>query len=74
MKLSWQTEIGHLVCRWSQFGERVQYNPPWIQDTSRDVLSNSLTALDFTRLSPFSGSEWYEAQLRPDNSFQMESK
>ena len=27
MKSSWQSESGHLACRWSEVGQRVQYNP-----------------------------------------------
>jgi hypothetical protein len=26
---AWQTEVGHLACRWSEVGQRVQYNPCW---------------------------------------------
>jgi hypothetical protein len=61
MKTSWQTETDHLICRWSEVGERIQYNPPWIQDASRDVHRRkvSLSLPDFTRISSFGGSEWY---------------
>jgi hypothetical protein len=60
MKMSWQTETDRLVCRWSEVGERVQYNPRWIQDASRNVLRKNVSpsALVFTRLSPF-GGRWY---------------
>ena len=61
MIMSWQTEGDRLVCRWSEVGEHVQYNPRWIQDASRSVHQKnvSLSVLDFTRLSAFGGSEWY---------------
>ncbi len=61
MKILWQTETDRLVCRWSEVGERAQYDPRWIQDASRNVhqKSLSLSVPDFTRLSPFGGKEWY---------------
>jgi hypothetical protein len=31
---SWHIEAGHLVCRWSEVGQRVEYFPPWMQETS----------------------------------------
>ena len=48
-----------LECRWSDVGERIQYNPPWIQDASRDVDRTyvSPVVLRFTRISSFVGSE-----------------
>jgi hypothetical protein len=67
MKVSWQTETDRLVCRWSEAGERVQYNPRWVQDASRNVHKKNVSplVLDFTRLSPFGGREWYApGQLR----------
>ena len=30
MRSSWQTETGHLACRWSEVGQRVEYNSPWM--------------------------------------------
>jgi hypothetical protein len=30
----WQTETGHLACRWSEAGQHVQYNPLWMQEAS----------------------------------------
>ena len=32
MKPTWQTESDHIVCRWSEGGECIQYNPPWMQE------------------------------------------
>jgi hypothetical protein len=61
MAMSWHTEANRIACRWSEVGERVQYNPPWIQDVprgaSRDNFSSS--GVDFVRLSPFGGGDWY---------------
>ena len=61
MKMSWQTETDRLACRWSEVGERIQYNPSWIQHASRNVHRKNVSpsALDFTRLSSFGGAEWY---------------
>jgi hypothetical protein len=61
MKTSWQTKGAYLVCRWSELEEGVQYSAPWIQTTSRTVLGQSVPplVLDFARLSPFGGKEWY---------------
>ena len=61
MEMSWLTETDRLVCRWSEVGERLQYNPPWIQGASRNVDQQdvSRSVPDFTRLSPFGGRDWY---------------
>ena len=59
MKMSWRTETGRLVCRWSKVGQRVRYNPRWIQDASRNVQMKSVSPLVpvFTRFSSFGGRE-----------------
>ena len=61
MKTSWQTETGHLVCRWSDPGQRVQYNPSWMQETS-NIQGSYLSPLlvDFARHSPFGAASWFE--------------
>ncbi len=61
MKMLWRPTTDRLVCQWSEVGERAQYNPHWIRDASRNVdpKNVSLSVLDFTRLSPFGGKEWY---------------
>lgn len=57
MKTSWQTETGHLECRWSEAGERLRYNAPWLQDASRSLQRKACPVLpDFRRRSPFG---WY---------------
>jgi len=33
MDVSWKSEEGHLVCQWSEHGERAPYHPPWMQET-----------------------------------------
>jgi hypothetical protein len=37
MKMSWRTEGGRLICRWSEVRERVQYKPRCMQDPSTYV-------------------------------------
>ena len=61
MKTSWQTKGAYLVCRWSELEEGVRYNPSWIQGAARNVRSRNAppSLLDFARLSPFGGIEWY---------------
>lgn len=60
MKTSWQTEGDRIVCRWSEAGKRIQYNPPWLQEASRSVdKSVSPVIPDFTMHSPFGSGEWY---------------
>jgi hypothetical protein len=61
MRMSWQPEADHLVCRWSGVGERVPYNPRWMQDApSVDRGKITPAFLDFTRLSPFGGRSWFD--------------
>jgi hypothetical protein len=65
MTSSWQTDIGHLACRWSEVGQYVQYNPSWMQET-KDMQSGHLPPVpDFASHSPFGGPSWF--QLRTPN-------
>lgn len=60
MTSSWQVETGHLVCRWSQLGQRVSYNPLWMQETS-DIQGSYLPPVaDFASHSPFGGPSWFQ--------------
>jgi hypothetical protein len=60
MKSSWQTETGHLACRWSEIGQRAQYKPRWMQESS-DMRSGYLPPVpDFASHSPFGGALWFE--------------
>jgi hypothetical protein len=61
MMSSWQTETGHLACRWSDLGQRIQYNPSWMREAS-DIQNSYLPPLlpDFARHSPFGGAHWFE--------------
>jgi len=59
MRSSWEMETGHLECRWSEVGHRVQYNPGWMQEIS-DVQGSYLPPLpDFASHSPFAGATWF---------------
>jgi hypothetical protein len=60
MRSSWQTETGHLECHWSEVGQRVQYNPDWMQETS-DIQSSYLQPIpNFASKSPFGGASWFQ--------------
>jgi len=58
---SWETATGHLACRWSEVGQRVPYNPRWMQETS-DSQSGYLPPVpDFASHSPFGGAPpWFK--------------
>ena len=57
MKISWLTETGGIVSRWSEAGERDQHNAPWIHGKSESVPLPSTP--DFARHSPFGSGEWF---------------
>ena len=62
MSSSWQIEAGHLVCRWSEVGKRVQYNPCWMQEATH-VHGRYLPPIpDFASHSPFVGPYWSKRQ------------
>lgn len=60
MRSSWRNESGHLLCQWSGVGERVQYNPPWMQDVSAIQGSYLPPIPNFASHSPFAGVSWFE--------------
>ena len=60
MASSWQTETGYLACRWLEAGQRIQYNPGWMQETS-DIQGSYLPPIpDFASHSPFGGASWFQ--------------
>lgn len=65
MKVCWQTEMDHLLGRWSEEKERVRYDPPWIHDAARNIQNKNVPPpdLNFTRPSPFGGKDWYSFGL-----------
>lgn len=61
MNLSWRSEKGHLICRWSGAGEHAPYSPEWMQVTANvNPMIPAPTFLDFTRVSPFGGLRSYD--------------
>jgi hypothetical protein len=63
MTSSWRTETGNLVCHWSDVGQRIQYSPRWMQETS-DMQSGYLPPLpDFASHSPFGGGSWFQPHI-----------
>jgi hypothetical protein len=60
MRSSWQTETGRLVCSWSAVGQRVHYNPQWMQDTSNIQRSYLPPVPNFASHSPFGGASWFQ--------------
>ncbi len=64
MTCTWKTETEHLVCRWSEVGQRVPYNPLWMQEAS-DIQGSYLPpAPNFASHSPFVGASWFERYAR----------
>jgi len=59
MTSSWQIETGHLVCRWSK-GQRVPYNPPWMEEAPEAQGSHLPPVPDFASHSPFGGPSWFD--------------
>jgi hypothetical protein len=57
MHSSWQTETGHLTCRWSETGQFVQYKPEWVRETLES--SYVPPVVDFASHSPFGGASWF---------------
>ena len=60
MQSWWESETGHLMCRWSEIGMRDIYNPQWMQEALA-VPSGYLTPVpEFTSHSPFGGVAWFQ--------------
>ena len=59
MGSSWQNETGHLTCRWSGVGQRIRYNPRWMQETSEVQCGYLAPVPDFASHSPFGGATWF---------------
>lgn len=69
MGSSWQTEAGHLVCRWAEVGRRAQYNPQWMREAS-DIQGSYLPPVpDFASHSPFGGPSWFERYTSQRESY-----
>lgn len=68
MSSLWQTEAGHLVWRWSDVAERVQYDPSWMQDTASMQGSYLPPPGNFASHSPFGGAHWFQPNPADRNS------
>ena len=60
MKSSWQTETGHLACRWFMAGQHVHYDPRLLQETTYLQGSYLPPVPDFASHSPFGGASWFQ--------------
>ena len=60
MKLLWQTENGHLACRWSGVGQYVEYNSSWMTETLNIQSGYLPPPPDFLSRSPFGGVSWFQ--------------
>ncbi len=61
MRTFWQTDMGHLACRWSELDQNLAYNPQWMQE-ARHIQSGYLPPLpDFASHSAFGGADWFRA-------------
>lgn len=66
-KSSWQSDTRILQCRWSDFGQQVQYESAWVQESS-DMQGSHLAPLpDFASHSPFGGPCWFELHCAEHN-------
>ena len=69
MKSSWQTETGQLVCRWSDVGQHVQYNPRWMREASEIQGSYLPPVPNFANHSPFGGPSLFQRYTFHRNSY-----
>jgi len=60
MKSSWQDETEQLTCRWTDVGQRVEYNLRWMGETSEVRGSYLPPPPEFPSHSPFGGADWFE--------------
>lgn len=60
MKSLWQTDTGHLACRWSDLTDPAAYHPRWFEDTSGAHGSYLPPPPDFASRSPFAGQSWFQ--------------
>ena len=60
MTSSWQSETGHLALRWTEVGQRDQYHPPWMLESSEAEGGHIPSLPDFSNHSPFGGVSWFQ--------------
>ena len=63
MRSSWQWETGHVACRWSELGQRVQYTPGWVPEDAHMQGAYLPPVPDFASHSPFGGVSWFQLHL-----------
>jgi hypothetical protein len=63
MRTTWQTETGHLACRWFEIEPRVQYNPWWMQESSHVQSGFLPPPPNFASHSPFGGATWFQPHI-----------
>jgi hypothetical protein len=60
MKTSWQTEAGHLECRWADLGQQVRRSVPWMHDASEGADRSRVSSMpNFAEHSPLGSGEWF---------------
>jgi hypothetical protein len=70
MESSWEVQEGHLVCHWSEAGQRVPYNASWMHETTQIHGSYLPPLPDFASHSPFGGPSWFERYFTKESSSQ----
>jgi len=60
MTSSWQSETGHLVLQWAEVGQRDQYRPLWMLESSHAQGGHISPLPDFSSHSPFGGVSWFQ--------------
>ena len=64
MNVSWKTALGNLICRWSELGQRVQYRPRWMEETSEIQSGYLAPTTDFASHSPLGGgTSWFQLHI-----------
>jgi hypothetical protein len=59
MTTSWQTEAGHLICRWSGMVQPVQYDPSRSPANIQGTYYLPPLVVDFASHSPFGAACWF---------------
>lgn len=60
MNTRWESEPGRILCRWSEVGERTEYNALWMQEASTHTDCHASAAVpNFSMHSPLGSGEWF---------------
>ena len=68
MNSSWQTTAHQLACSWSEVGPRIDYKPPWMQETPPIPSTHLAQTPNFAAKSPFGGATWFLPHLAYRNT------